>query len=157
MSCNGTFKKSLIKTTYLFSPAVSMDIPQNLTRADTVHRCTQEIKACAEMMLWVRHRLPIVKDPCGSLLIQQKLQLFVSVCKRITAKSCFSHFSHLFFCKQYTIGLHSGLRGPAVRHAIAAVTHLSAVVLHKVVELQERVTLWPALTEGVNHVFINTL
>lgn len=62
-----------------------------------------------------------------------------------------------FFCKQSSIGIHSGLSRPAVLHVITAVTHLSAVVPYQVGELQERVTLRPVLTEGVNHVFINTL
>lgn len=46
---------------------------------------------------------------------------------------------------------------PAVQQVITVVTYLSTVVSYKVGELQERATLRPPLTEGVNYVFINTL
>lgn len=78
-------------------------------------------------------------------------------CLCLCIKNYFLQSSWIFFCEQHTIGIRSGLSRPAVRHVITAVTHLSAVVSYKVGELQERVTLWPALTEEVNHVFINTL
>lgn len=43
---------------------------------------------------------------------------------------------------------------PAVHHVITAVSNLSALVPNEVAGgLQERVTLWPTLTEGVNNVF----
>lgn len=46
---------------------------------------------------------------------------------------------------------------PAAHHVITACTNLSAVVPYQVRGgLNERVTLWCALTEGFNHVFIKS-
>lgn len=146
--CNDTFK-SLIKGTYLFSPVFSMDIPENLMRGDTVHRCTQEIKDSGSNLGYQfenKHTAHYSSKQSQSV-------------KRISVKSYFSRFLHTdLICFQvYTMEILFGLCGPAVRHVITAVTHLSTAAPYRVGESQERVTLWPVLTEGVNHVFINTL